>query len=117
MRCRRYIFTTQALDPQPSIKVVFFLPPEEFPTNNLLLTPGIGQELAYIETKAILAMTIRTFDFQIAYEEVGKLKGDGSGYPSLTDGILEQFGERAYQIQLGTAKPNEGMPCRVRSRK
>ncbi|KAK4629585.1 Cytochrome P450 monooxygenase [Fulvia fulva] len=77
----------------------------------------IGQELAIIETKAILAMTIRTFDFQIAYDEVGKLKGDGSAYPSRTDGILEQFGERAYQIQLGTAKPNEGMPCRLRLRK
>lgn len=58
-------------------------------------------------------MFLRKFDFVEAYDEVGKLKGDGSGYPSLTSGVLEQFGERAYQCQKGTAKPNEGMPCRV----
>ncbi|GIZ43622.1 hypothetical protein CKM354_000683900 [Cercospora kikuchii] len=73
----------------------------------------IGQELAIIETKIILAMTLRTFDFQAAYDEVGKLKGDRSGYPSSTSGVQTQFGERAYQIQLGTAKPAEGMPCRL----
>jgi cytochrome P450 len=76
----------------------------------------IGQELAIIETKVILAMTLRTFDFEAAYGEVEKLKGDGSGYPSETDGIQEQFGEIAYQVQLGTAKPREGMPCRIRLR-
>ncbi|EME43868.1 hypothetical protein DOTSEDRAFT_171756 [Dothistroma septosporum NZE10] len=76
----------------------------------------IGQELAIIETKAILAMMIRAFDIEIAYNEVYKLRNDGSGYPSLTDGILEQFGERAYQIQRGTAKPSEGMPCRIKRR-
>ncbi|KAF2218014.1 hypothetical protein CERZMDRAFT_30635 [Cercospora zeae-maydis SCOH1-5] len=74
----------------------------------------IGQELAIIETKIVLAMTLRTFDFQAAYDEVGKLKGDRSGYPSSTSGVQTQFGERAYQIQLGTAKPSEGMPCRLR---
>ena len=86
---------------------------------NLLLTrcaPGIGQELAIIETKIILAMTLRTFNFQAAYDELDKLKGDGTGYPSDTTGIQTQFGDRAYQIQLGTAKPAEGMPCRLSQR-
>ncbi|KAK5108862.1 hypothetical protein LTR62_007752 [Meristemomyces frigidus] len=73
----------------------------------------IGQELAVIETKVILAMTVRTFDFYSAYDEVVELKGDGSGYFSETDGVQTQFGDEAYQIQLGTAKPREGMPCRI----
>ncbi|KAF2772021.1 cytochrome P450 [Teratosphaeria nubilosa] len=64
----------------------------------------VGQELAIVETKTILAMTLRTFDFSPA------------GYPSYTEGVQEQFGEEAYQIQLGTAKPREGMPCRIRLR-
>lgn len=58
-------------------------------------------------------MTIRSFDFHAAYNELDKLKGDKSGYPSDTTGIQEQFGDEAYQIQLGTAKPREGLPVRV----
>lgn len=77
----------------------------------------IGQELAVIETKVILAMTMRSFDFESAYGELDKLKGDGTGYPSDMTGVQEQFGDEAYQIQLGTAKPREGMPCRIKLRK
>ncbi|KAK6003930.1 hypothetical protein QM012_008780 [Aureobasidium pullulans] len=73
----------------------------------------IGQELAMLETKMMLAMTIPQFDFHEAFSEVEKLKDDGSGYPSDLSGVQEQFGEKAYQIQLGTAKPREGMPCRL----
>ncbi|KAH0351541.1 cytochrome P450, partial [Aureobasidium melanogenum] len=73
----------------------------------------VGQELAMLETKMMLAMTIRQFDFHEAFAEVEKLKNDGSGYPSSLSGVQEQFGEKAYQIQLGTAKPREGMPCRL----
>jgi cytochrome P450 len=73
----------------------------------------IGQELAMLELKMVLAMTIRQFDFKEAFSEVEKLKNDGSGYPSDLSGVQEQFGEKAYQIQLGTAKPREGMPCRL----
>lgn len=61
----------------------------------------IGQELALIETKVILAMTIRSFDFTPAYNELSKLKGDGSGYTCDEKGVQTQFGEEAYQIQLG----------------
>ncbi|KAG9516228.1 cytochrome P450, partial [Aureobasidium melanogenum] len=70
----------------------------------------IGQELAMLETKMMLAMTIRQFDFHEAFAEVEKLKNDGSGYPSDLSGVQEQFGEKAYQIQLGTAKPREVRP-------
>lgn len=69
-----------------------------------------------IETKVILAMTLRTFDFQPAFDELEKLRGDGSGYPSDVEGVQEQFGDEAYQVQLGTAKPREGLPCRVKLR-
>lgn len=58
-------------------------------------------------------MTLRTFDFRAAYDELALLKGDGTGYPSDDSGVQTQFGDRAYQIQLGTAKPAEGMPCRL----
>lgn len=79
----------------------------------------IGQELAIIETKVILAMTLRSFDFSTAFgkEDLAALKADGSGYPSDASGVQTQFGEECYQIQLGTAKPREGMPCRLRELK
>lgn len=76
----------------------------------------IGQELALIEIKIVLAMAVRCFDFSVRYDELDKLKGDKSGYPSDSSGIQEQFGDEAYQIQLGTAKPREGLPCRVKLR-
>lgn len=76
----------------------------------------IGQELAVIELKTLLAMTVRSWDLVPAYDELEKLKDDGAGYPNLTTGVLEQFGERAYQVQMGTAKPAEGLPCRLRPR-
>ncbi|THW59419.1 cytochrome P450 [Aureobasidium pullulans] len=72
----------------------------------------IGQELALLEVRMVLAMTVRQFDFHEAFDEVEKLREDGSGYPSDLSGVQKQFGEKAYQIQLGTAKPREGMPCR-----
>lgn len=74
----------------------------------------IGQELAIIETKVITAMTIRTFDFSAAFDEVDKLKGDGGGYSGDMSGVQTVFGDEAYQIQMGAAKPREGMPCRIR---
>lgn len=74
----------------------------------------IGKELAVIELKILLAMTVRSWDLIPAYDELDKLKDDGAGYPNITTGVLEQFGERAYQVQMGTAKPSEGLPCRLR---
>lgn len=68
----------------------------------------VGQELAVLEIKMVLAIAIRRFDFMAAFNELDKLRGDGSGYPSDTTGIQEEFGDEAYQIQLGTAKPREG---------
>ena len=66
-----------------------------------------------LEIKVILAITVRSFNFEAAFDKLHLLKGDGSGYCSETRGIQEQFGEDAYQIQMATMKPREGMPCRL----
>ena len=98
-----------------------YLPPNEYNKDAWIpFSKGvrncIGQELAIIETKVILAMTLRQFEFSAAFDELGKLKGDGSGYPSDTSGVQQQYGEDGYQVMQGAAKPREGMPCRIRLR-
>lgn len=64
----------------------------------------IGQELALLETKIIMVLTLRTFDVWACY-------GDDK------DGAArELLGERAYQVLIATAKPVDGMPARVTKR-
>jgi cytochrome P450 len=63
----------------------------------------IGQELAQLELKAILALTIREFDIESVFE-----------HPE-----LKVLGEVGYQVTPPgeiTAHPREGMPIRVRFR-
>lgn len=63
----------------------------------------IGQELAQIELRAILALTIREFDLESVYDPNGP----------------KVFGEVAYQkMEPGdlTAKAIRGMPMRVKTR-
>ncbi|KAF2758982.1 cytochrome P450 [Pseudovirgaria hyperparasitica] len=74
----------------------------------------IGQELAMQEMKIIMAVCMRVLDVEMAYDELHKLADDGSGYPGDTKG--EQFGDEAYQVQVATAKPREGMPVRIKAR-
>ncbi|KAH3912265.1 hypothetical protein HBI56_005760 [Parastagonospora nodorum] len=79
----------------------------------------IGQELALIEMKVVLAMTLREFDFKTSYEELGALMGDGTLWAkdaSFRSGPMEVFGERMHQVLLAAGKPSEGMPCRVTKR-
>lgn len=52
----------------------------------------LGQTLALIQLKIALVMTVRTFDFEIVYEE----------------------GTFMYQVLDVTAKPSQGLPTRVR---
>jgi hypothetical protein len=86
----------------------------------------IGQELAILETKIIMALTCRLFDFEAAYEGAGydgtpafehsSRTGNGYGEEGAGKGDKKWNmidGERAYQILLGTAKPKAGFPCRV----
>ena len=79
----------------------------------------IGQELALIEMKVVLAMTLREFDFKTSYEELEALMGDGTLWAkdaSFRSGPMEVFGERMHQVLLAAGKPSEGMPCRVTKR-
>jgi hypothetical protein len=70
-----------------------------------------------IESRIILALTMRLFDFSPAYDEIMALNGDGYGRSeSVAEGGMEQFGDQAWQVQKGTAKPRGGMPCRLRVR-
>jgi hypothetical protein len=79
----------------------------------------IGQELALIEMKVVLAMTLREFEVKECYEDLGDLMGDGSLWArdgSFRKGEMVVYGERMHQILLAAAKPSEGMPCRVTRR-
>lgn len=80
----------------------------------------IGQELALIEMKVMLAMTLREFAFEAAYDQLDSLMCDGTAYAknsSYRKGPQEVFGgERMYQILWSAAKPSEGMPARVKRR-
>ena len=63
----------------------------------------IGQELAQVELRAILALTLRDFDLESTYDPDGP----------------RVWGELAYQKMVPgdlTGKPIHGMPIRVRSR-
>ena len=83
-------------DPLHPIKGAW-LPFEHGPRN------CIGQELAMLEMKIILVMTVRRFEIALAYEELDRAKG--------TKGITHVHGERGYQIKR--AQPSEDLPCRV----
>lgn len=68
----------------------------------------IGQELAMLEMKLALAMTVRKFDFSARFEEweqINRRKG-----PKTING------EMAYQTLDGTNRPRNGFPCRVAMR-
>ena len=65
----------------------------------------IGQELAVLEVKLILALTVREFTVESAYDEWDRKEG--------TKGPKTVDGDRAYQILLGAAHPNDGFPCKV----
>ena len=64
----------------------------------------IGQELAMIESKVILALTLREFDF----EHIPKKQATKEEEESRS---IE--GHQCYQVLKGSAKPVDGMPGRV----
>lgn len=63
----------------------------------------IGQELALLEMRVVLAMTARQFNFRLAYEELDNEKAP--------KGVSTVYGERGYQI--GRAQPSDDLPCLV----
>ena len=60
----------------------------------------IGQELAILEMKVIMVMTVRRFNVELMYDESDRAKG-----------IRTVHGQRGYQIQRG--QPSDDLPCRV----
>lgn len=67
----------------------------------------IGQELAIIEIKMILALTVRELDVSGAYADWDNAYRRGQTNVNSVDG------ERAYQIHLGAGHPSDGFPCKV----
>ena len=65
----------------------------------------IGQELAMLELKLSLVMTIRNFDFEPRFEEWEQKNG--------VKGPRMVNGEAGYQTLDGTPRPRNGFPCRV----
>ena len=60
----------------------------------------IGQELAILEMKVIIVMTVRRFKVELMYDESDRAKG-----------LLTVYGQRGYQVQR--AQPSDDLPCRV----
>ena len=61
-----------------------------------------------LESRLILAMTVREFDIRSDYEGFDRRTGRKRA---------TLFGERAYQVLLGSAKPSDHMPARISLRK
>lgn len=80
----------------------------------------IGQELALIEMKVILAITLREFEITTAFDELETLSRDGTLWAknaSFREGPQEVFGDPMYQTLLAAGKPREGHPVRINRRK
>lgn len=77
----------------------------------------IGQDLAMLEARIVLALVVRRFEFSTAFDALDELSKDGSVYaknPKWRQGKQDLDGEEAFPVLIGTAKPREGMPMRVR---
>jgi len=68
----------------------------------------IGTELALTELKIVLALTAREFDLKEAFVEWDQI--------NKPKGVKTVDGERAYQVQLGSAHPVDGFPVRIVAR-
>ena len=71
----------------------------------------IGQELAMLEARIVLALTLRKFNFKEAYEELDARLGRK---PQVFE-MMDKVG-RAYQVLWTTAKPKDGLPMWVSER-
>lgn len=108
-------------DPQPVHRdPAYWKQPDDFLPERWLVEPGnplypikgawrpfehgprncIGQELAILEMKVIMVMTVRQFQIELMYDDLDRPKAKCTVY-----------GERGYQIQR--AQPSDDLPCRV----
>ena len=65
----------------------------------------VGQELALMEVKIVLTLVVREFDVRDAYKEWDEMKGKGK--------VKTVEGERAYGVQMGSARPSDGFPAKA----
>lgn len=108
-------FKPERFLPENSDKIIqnAFRPFEKGPRN------CIGQELANVELKIALALTVREFDIRAAYDEVDALRNDGSmwaAWQGSKSGPQNYYGDEMYQVLMASAKPREGMPARIKRR-
>ncbi|QSZ30934.1 hypothetical protein DSL72_000493 [Monilinia vaccinii-corymbosi] len=75
----------------------------------------VGQELALLEMKIIMAMSLREFDITSDYETWDRKQGRREPGDVL-NGTRGMFGDRAYQELIASAKPSDGMPVRIKRR-
>ena len=73
----------------------------------------VGQELAMLELRIVLALVLRKFAFEEAYEELDRRLRRTAVKPTEQH---EKIGGRAYQILHTTAKPKDGLPMWVKKR-
>ena len=81
----------------------------------------MGQDIAMLQLKVILVLTVRKFKVTPAYEEWDNLQVDQKRSGWVRRIIVganrvekrEVNGERAYQAETGGARPAFGYPCRV----
>jgi cytochrome P450 len=76
----------------------------------------IGQDLAMLEARIVLALVVRRFDFKPAFGALDQLSRDGSKWVEdlrWRTGKQDLDGEEAYPVLIGSAKPREGMPVWV----
>ncbi|KAI4263949.1 MAG: hypothetical protein L6R35_007321, partial [Caloplaca aegaea] len=72
----------------------------------------IGQELAMMEMKVIIALTARQFDITLGYEVLDQAAAAAANKSK--DIIRTVGGERGYQV--GRAQPEGDLPCYVKAR-
>lgn len=66
----------------------------------------IGQELAFLELKLVMVMTLREFNITASYDAWDQIQGKNE--PRTVNK------ERSYQVLRGTTRPADGFPCRVK---
>ncbi|KAK8112986.1 hypothetical protein PG984_013512 [Apiospora sp. TS-2023a] len=75
----------------------------------------MGMELAYMELKLVLVLTIRTLEIEEAWGEWDKLKQNLRGAKATPSHTVD--GQRLYRVGPGMVHPKDGMPVHVRLRK
>ncbi|KAF2839180.1 cytochrome P450 [Patellaria atrata CBS 101060] len=82
----------------------------------------IGQEMALLESKIVLVLTLRSFDFTTVFDrnEITKIKPDGTEWAgrwkSKPNGIETLWDDPCYAVMLTTSHPRDGMPTKATKR-